>query len=154
MGDSHYDYDVAQSAGVPWRRNAKDFTKRPLNEILKREFLRLFFENKGRNITLICWKVGISKRTYQLWRDKDKDFAEKVDEIRDYFRERVEEVLQQKALQGHTDALRFYLEAEDPGKYGRGTKGEQARVTIEILPPDAGDDAGEPDDNAAGQATA
>lgn len=58
--------------------------------------------------------AGVSRNTAYRWRRDDLEFAEAWDEAHDKAVDEVESVLYQKALNGDTIAMIFYLKAHRP----------------------------------------
>lgn len=70
-------------------------------------------------VNTACKNTGTSKSTYHAWYNRDDEFRQKIDEIRNTNVEAVEKVLLKKALSGDTSSIKFYLENNFPEKYGK-----------------------------------
>ncbi len=77
----------------------------------QKKFLEAFANTNG-IIAPACESIGISRKTFYLWKNEDKDFAELVEEIAERQTDFVEGKLQQKIDEGDTTAIIFYLKTK------------------------------------------
>lgn len=63
-------------------------------------------------VTTACKKVGISRRTFYDWMQKDKEFAKDVKDIEDIALDFAESKLHQQIQKGDTTATIFYLKTK------------------------------------------
>ena len=87
-------------------------------------------------VTTACKKVGISRRTFYDWMQKDKDFAKQVKDIEDIALDFAESQLHRQIKDGNTTATIFYLKTK--GKHrGYVERQEidkpQEKIQIEII---------------------
>ena len=83
---------------------------------LRDAYLRLIA--KGMKAGEAARSVGVSPQTVRNAVSADAAFAADLEEVRTFAREAVESVLYERALEGESWAVKTYLAAEDPDKYG------------------------------------
>lgn len=104
-------------------------------ENLKPKFLKVFADNLG-IISPSCKTIGIDRKTYYTWREKDKDFDEACKEIEETQGDMVENKLLNRIVDGDTIATIFYCKTKlkNRGYVERqeltGKDGEQLRQTV------------------------
>lgn len=59
------------------------------------------------NVTLACKSLGVSRRTFYLWREADKALAAELDDIKDEARDFIENALYKRIEAGDTTAIIF-----------------------------------------------
>lgn len=59
------------------------------------------------NVTLACKSLGISRRTFYMWREADKALAAELDDIKDEARDFIENALYKRIEAGDTTAIIF-----------------------------------------------
>lgn len=91
----------------------------------KAAFLEAFEESKGMTTTS-CKRAGITRDTLLAWKKKDKKFAEKVDEIKETWKEWVEGRLMTLVENGNVAATMFFLKC-------KGGYQEKQRIEVEQL---------------------
>ncbi|MCK5285748.1 MAG: hypothetical protein KAJ58_00795 [Candidatus Pacebacteria bacterium] len=80
----------------------------------KRKFL-ISYEKYGGNITITCKVIGIkSRKTIYNWIEKDKYFAEAMEDITSIKGDFYEDLLLAFAYKGNISALRFFLSHNHP----------------------------------------
>ena len=77
----------------------------------KEEVLAELERNKGQ-VVLTCRNTGISTHTFYNWKRDDKEFAEKVNELRDREGEQIYGKLIEAALAGNMTAIIFYCKTQ------------------------------------------
>lgn len=77
----------------------------------KEKFLKSFLSN-GFNISKSCDDVGIHRRTYYDWIDKDIDFKSSIEEAQEKLIDDVENALHEKILNGDTTSIIFFLKTK------------------------------------------
>ena len=96
---------------------------------LKEDFLKVFEASAG-NITNSCKKIGIERKTYYNWINKDKIFKEKVEAIQDGLLDFAETMLMKKIKDGDNTSLIFFLKTK--GKHrGYSERFEVENKTVE-----------------------
>lgn len=80
-------------------------------EAKKATFIKTLIESFG-NISKACAAVGISRRTYYNWVEKDKEFKEEVENISEFVIDEVENHLFDQIKEGSTAATIFYLKTK------------------------------------------
>lgn len=59
------------------------------------------------NVTLTCKSLGVSRRTFYLWREADPGLAAELDDIKDEARDFIENALYKRIDAGDTTAIIF-----------------------------------------------
>ena len=77
----------------------------------KKDFLIVFENNLG-NISETCKKIGISRTTFYEWYKKDKEFKEKIEEIKESLLDFAESILMKKIKEGDNTCLIFFLKTK------------------------------------------
>jgi len=77
----------------------------------KREFLKAYDNTLG-NVSSACRMAGIARSTYYEWVKSDKDFRERIDEIREGTRDFAESLLLKRMRDEDTTAIIFYLKTQ------------------------------------------
>lgn len=80
-------------------------------EAKKATFIKTLTESFG-NISKACKAVGISRRTYYNWVEKDKEFKDEVENIGEFIIDEVENHLFKQIKEGNTAATIFYLKTK------------------------------------------
>ena len=83
---------------------------------LRDAYLRLIA--KGMKAGEAARSVGVAPQTVRNAASADAAFAADLEEVKTFAREAVESVLYERALEGESWAVKAYLAAEDPDKYG------------------------------------
>ena len=97
--------DMAQKSKAPaYRRNRR-----------KREALEVLRKSLG-NVTATCERVGISRATFYMWRQKDAEFDEAVREINENTLDFVESMLMKGIKDGNAKLIMFYLMNKGRGR--------------------------------------
>jgi hypothetical protein len=82
----------------------------------KEQFIELF--KKTPIVQIVCERVGISRATYYRWQKEDSSFYTEIvkseQEGRSFLNDAMESILIQKAKDGDTTALIFYLKNNHP----------------------------------------
>jgi hypothetical protein len=82
----------------------------------KEQFIELF--KKTPIVQIVCERVGISRATYYRWQKEDSSFYAEIvkseQEGRSFLNDAMESILIQKAKDGDTTALIFYLKNNHP----------------------------------------
>lgn len=82
----------------------------------KEQFIELF--KKTPIVQIVCERVGISRATYYRWQKEDPSFYAEIvkseQEGRSFLNDAMESILIQKAKDGDTTALIFYLKNNHP----------------------------------------
>ena len=89
---------------------------KPISKEVADAYLRLIA--KGMGLTEAARSVGVTSEAMRRRRIGDPTFAADFEECRAHAREQVEKVLYERALEGESWAVKTYLAAEDPDKYG------------------------------------
>ena len=84
-------------------------TKKRLNK--KKMFLEVFKDNAG-NISQTCEAVGINRRTFYHWIDKDEKFREVVKEVEEGLIDFVESKLMMNIKEGKETSMIFFLKTK------------------------------------------
>jgi len=66
-------------------------------------------KNKAGNISATCEALGITRKTFYEWMEKDLEFKEKVEEIRESLIDYAESMLLKNIKEGDTTSIIFYL---------------------------------------------
>lgn len=77
----------------------------------KKIFLDAFDASAG-NVSVACKKTNISRRTFYNWRDADKEFADKVEEIEESFYDLLESKAKQQVMEGNSAMIIFMLKTK------------------------------------------
>lgn len=77
----------------------------------KEQFLEAL-KNNINNISKACDAIGINRGTYYLWKESDKEFAEKCREIEEQVIDYVEGSLMKQIREGDTTATIFFLKTK------------------------------------------
>lgn len=104
----------------------------------KEKFLEVFANNLG-NVKDSCKAAGISRATYYVWRENDKEFAQATDDIYEGLIDLAESKLLENIISGKTNEILFYLKTK--GKYRgyverqeiTGADGMPNKIEIEIV---------------------
>lgn len=80
-------------------------------EAKKETFVKILIESFG-NISKACKSIGITRRTYYNWLEKDLEFKQEVDSIEEYVVDEVENHLFDQIRDGSTAATIFYLKTK------------------------------------------
>lgn len=98
-----------------WRKDRVEFHKSFLKLIgiseTQEEFLNSLHKLAG-NISATCDAVGITRRTYQYWKDGNDEFAAMLMEIREAIIDSVETILMRKIRQEDTTSIIFWLKTQ------------------------------------------
>jgi len=70
------------------------------------------YKNSMGNVSVACEKTGISRMTFYNWKESDKDFAQKVEEIDEASVDLAEEMLRAKVKEGDMTAIIFTLKCK------------------------------------------
>ncbi len=73
----------------------------------KRQQLLEAYRKAMCNVTLACKGLGISRRTFYLWREADESLAAELDDIKDEARDFIENALYKRIDAGDTTAIIF-----------------------------------------------
>ena len=95
--------------GIRTNPLGKTFDSNP--NATKEEVLEELERNKGQ-VVLTCRNTGISTHTFYNWKRDDKEFAEKVNELRDREGEQIYGKLIEAALAGNMTAIIFYCKTQ------------------------------------------
>ena len=79
----------------------------------KQKFIEAYKSTNG-NITDSAQIVGIERKTYYNWLEKDKDFALAIMDSEANLNDEIRQVLIQKAAEGDMTAVIFYLKNRHP----------------------------------------
>lgn len=74
----------------------------------KKAFLEQLKATLG-NVTMACEAVGIDRATYYKWKQRDKSFAARVEEVNETALDFAESALKKNIKAGDTTAIIFYL---------------------------------------------
>lgn len=74
-------------------------------------FLKTFTE-KHWNISKACQAVGIGRRTFYAWMEKDKNFKRKVEDAQEDMVDFAEDCLMRRIHEGDTTATIFFLKTK------------------------------------------
>jgi len=74
----------------------------------KKAFLEQLKATLG-NVTMACEAVGIDRATYYKWKQRDKSFAARVEEVNENALDFAESALKKNIKAGDTTAIIFYL---------------------------------------------
>lgn len=77
----------------------------------KEEFLDAFAKSLAL-VASTCRKIGITRGTFYNWYDDDKDFAERVDDIKELSKDSVEAKIYSKIKDGDTAMIIFYAKTK------------------------------------------
>lgn len=77
----------------------------------KEEFLGILEKSAGM-VATACRKANISRPTYYRWRDEDKEFAERCDDIKEIQKDGAEALILKKMKDGDTSMLIFYAKTQ------------------------------------------
>jgi len=77
----------------------------------KSNFITLLMESAF-NVSYACRQVGIHRRTYERWRQTDKEFERACHEIQEGIYDEAEIYLQKKIREGDTRAIIFFLKTK------------------------------------------
>lgn len=89
----------------------------------KQDFLKHYVELGS--ITAAAKETGIDRTTIWYARKKDTDFNEALESIDQWTIQRVEDTLAEKALEGGTTEMIFYLKCKKPEIYGDKLRADQ-----------------------------
>lgn len=78
----------------------------------KKELFLEAYDAAAGNISVACKKANIARKTFYNWRDADKEFAEKVNEVDESFCDLLESKAKQKVMEGDTTMLIFMLKTK------------------------------------------
>lgn len=78
---------------------------------LKEKILELY-EASGCNVSSVCKRVGIARKTFYEWKKEDKEFTSKLEEIEDGLIDYVETALMKQIKEGQLTAIIFYLKTK------------------------------------------
>lgn len=107
-------------------------TSKPPKELTKKEKRRIereknkekiikFLEDSMGNIGVACIKIGISRKTFYNWKDKDEEFRKKAEEVLDEQKGEMDDYAEGKLFQhiknNNIASLIFYLKTRHPN-YG------------------------------------
>lgn len=95
--------------GIRTNPLGKTFDSNP--NATKEEVLAELERNKGQ-VVLTCRNTGISTNTFYNWKRDDKEFAAKVNELRDREGEQIYGKLIEAALAGNMTAIIFYCKTQ------------------------------------------
>lgn len=74
-------------------------------------FLKAFTE-KHWNISKACQTIGIGRRTFYAWMEKDKNFKRKVEDAQEDMVDFAEDCLMRRIHEGDTTATIFFLKTK------------------------------------------
>ena len=77
----------------------------------KKNFLNAF-DKSAANISKACEKAGICRQTYYDWMEKDKKFAQAVEEINEKMIDFAESMLKKNIAAGDNTATIFFLKTK------------------------------------------
>lgn len=80
-------------------------------EIRKEQFLEIF-KNTLCNITKACEKANITRQTFYVWCNSDRQFAEAIENIRESELDWAENQLKLKMAEKDTTAIIFFLKTK------------------------------------------
>ena len=78
---------------------------------LKEKLLKVLEDNKG-NVSAACKSAGISRGVFYVWKNEDKDFRDKVNEIDESVGDFVENKLMTRIDKEDTTAMIFYCKTK------------------------------------------
>jgi len=70
------------------------------------------YKNSMGNVSIACEKTGISRMTFYNWKESDKDFAQKVEEIDEASVDLAESKLKLRVMEGDLTAIIFTLKCK------------------------------------------
>lgn len=97
-------------------------------KFLKEQFLEVYRRNL--NISATCRAIGINRRTFYSWIEKDKKFREKVDEVFEELIDSVENSLYNLALSGNYNAITFILLNKGSSRGWRNTSRSEVNAKV------------------------
>lgn len=80
---------------------------------IKQEHALLAWRETNGNITKLCFKAGINRKTFYEWL-KNPDFADQIWEQEQKLNDDIKDQLVQQALKGNLRAIIYYLEHKHP----------------------------------------
>lgn len=84
-------------------------------DIIKKRFVELYRDPANRaNVSTICKAVGISRQTFYDWLKSNQEFAVAFNNALEELRDDMEQVLHEKAADGNTAELIFWLKNNHP----------------------------------------
>jgi len=108
----------------------------------KELFLRVYAESLGL-VFETCRKVGIAARTFENWKQKDLQFAEKCENVSLEQKNYIEGQLLEAIKLGDQQDIRFWLKCKHPDygtKIGFDLDDVITKLSIEIVQPNHGED--------------
>lgn len=77
----------------------------------KKAIIQLF-PKKACNISATCTAIGISRKTFYTYLEKDKKFREAIEESQEAQIDNAESILQKKIMEEDTTSVIFYLKTK------------------------------------------
>ena len=99
-------------------------------------FLKVFTE-KHWCISKACQAVGIGRRTFYAWMEKDKNFKKKVEDAQEDMVDFAEDCLMRRIHEGDTTATIFFLKTK--GKHRGYVERVENAVSVQVEQPLFGD---------------
>lgn len=99
-------------------------------------FLKAFTE-KHWNISKACQAIGIGRRTFYAWMEKDKNFKRKVEDAQEDMVDFAEDCLMRRIHDGDTTATIFFLKTK--GKHRGYVERMENAVSVQVEQPLFGD---------------
>jgi hypothetical protein len=78
----------------------------------RKELFLLMLQGKAGNITRACEAVGVSRRTYYDWIDRDEDFAAACEDVQEGLIDFAESKLQENIADNSNQAIIFFLKTK------------------------------------------
>jgi len=102
------DFEVLEKENKEKKRKEQEKTT-----IAKKKFLKTFEDSLG-SVTATCGMLGIGRRTFYDWKEKDDDFKKEVERIRWLQLDYTEDKLITKIRAGNLGAVMFALQNRHP----------------------------------------
>lgn len=110
------------------------FSGSPTTQALKKSFMNAFVDSGG-NVAFACRQIGIHRRSYYNWCEKDKEFKRMTEELLEEIIDSVEAHLRNLIQSKDTRATIFFLETKGKKRgYIKTQRNENINSTYEHKP--------------------
>lgn len=127
--NSKRDFDLSNLKPVEYKFKGSNATK-----ALKRAFMNSYVDTGG-NISYACRQIGLHRRTYYLWVEKDPEFKQMTEELLEEVIDSVEAHLRALIQEKDTRSTIFFLETKGKKRdYVKRTENINTNQNFENLP--------------------